>query len=286
MILSNIHFLLLTMENKNPMKFERTNATEKMEELNKKLLLILLKNCSTNGDKLSDILKISQEGSGVPQPPVQLEYDAKLPTHSLPKPQDIKVENIDIRDAIENRRSVRNYSDKHITIEELAWLLWATQGVRDIQITEKRTRVLRNVPSGGSMHPFETYLIIDKVEGLKPGIYRYLAMKNELLGIREVDGIHETLSELCGHQPWIKKGAVSFLWSFIPNRSIWRYTWGACKLFMEVGHICQNLYLAAETVKCGVCAIGAYDLNGVHKLLGVDDEEQVVVYIATVGKRK
>lgn len=278
--------LLLIMKSKNSTRFERTIATERMEEVNKGILNILLQNCSTNGEKLSDILKITQEGAGIPQPPVQLEYDAKLPIHPLPRPQDIKIDGLDLRYAIENRRSIRNFSEQQLTIEELAWLLWATQGVRDIQITEKRTRVLKNVPSGGSLHPFETYLIIDKVVGLKPGLYRYLGLKHELLEIRKADDLNEVLSELCGHQPWIKRAAVTFLWSFIPDRSIWRYTWGACKLFMEVGHICQNLYLAAEATKCGVCAIGAFDFDGVNKLLGVEVEDEVVVYVATVGKRK
>jgi SagB-type dehydrogenase family enzyme len=273
------------MENKAS-RFVRTVATERMEEMNKKLLVHLLQNSSTNGEKLSDILNLTPESNGIQQSPVQLEYDTRLPIYPLPKPQDIKVDKIDIRSAIENRRSIRSYSEDSLTLDELAWLLWATHGVRDVQVTVKRTRVLRNVPSGGSLHPFETYLIIDNVGGLKPGLYRYLGLSHELLQIREVDGMHEILSELCGYQPWIKKGAISFLWSFVPDRSIWRYSWGACKLFMEAGHICQNLYLAAEAVRCGVCAIGAFDLDEIHKLLGVDSNAEIIVYIATLGKRK
>jgi SagB-type dehydrogenase family enzyme len=67
---------------------------------------------------------------------------------------------------------------------------------------------------------------------------------------------------------------------------VWRYSWGAYKLFMEAGHICQNLYLAAEAVRCGVCAIGAFDLHRTHELLGIDDEDEILVYVASVGKRK
>ena len=270
----------------SPPVLTRTLETERMEEINKILFQMLLKNCSTNGQQLSDILKITPEGNGIPQPPVQLEYDSTKPIISLPKPQDIKVNQIDLRHAIENRRSVRSYSDESLTLEELTWLLWATQGVRDIQVSEKRTRVLRNMPSGGSLHPFETYLVVKNVEGLKLGLYRYLAISHELLELRESDNLHETLSEYCGSQPWIKNAAVTFLWSFVPPRSVWRYSFGAYKLFMEAGHICQNLYLSAESVKCGVCAIGAFDLDRIHELLGIDDEDEILVYIATVGKRK
>ena len=266
--------------------FIRTLDTERMEEINKELLLLLLQNGSTNGHKLSEILKITPEGNGFPQPPVQLEYDKTLPVHPLPKPQDIQVDNIDLRSAIENRRSIRSYSEEPLTIEDLAWLLWATQGVRDVHVTEKRTRVLKNVPSGGSLHPFETYLVIDKVAGLNPGMYRYLGLSHELLELRKEDDLHQIISDKCGFQPWVKGAAVTFLWSFVPYRSMWRYSRGACKLILETGHICQNLYLAAEAVKCGVCAIGAFDLDGTHKLLGIDGDEEILIYIATVGKKK
>ena len=274
------------MDNKAPPVLKRTLETERMEEINKTLLQMLLQNCSTNGQKLSDILKITPEGNGIPQPPVQLEPDTTKPIISLPNPQDIKVNQTDLRYAIENRRSIRSYSDEPLTLEELTWLLWTTQGVRDIKVTEKRTRVSRNVPSGGSLHPFETYLAVKKVEGLKPGLYRYLATSHELLELQESDNLHETLSEYCGSQPWIKNAAVTFLWSFVPYRSVWRYSKGAYKLFMEAGHICQNLYLSAESVRCGVCAIGAFDFDRTHELLGIDGEDEIIVYIATVGKRK
>lgn len=274
------------MNDKVPPALNRTLDTERLEEINKNLLLMFLKNCSTNGQNLQDIHKLTPQGNGLPQPPVQLEYDTSKPIQFLPKPQEIKVNQVDLRYAIENRRSIRSYSDKPLTLEELAWLLWTTQGVRDIQVTEKRTRVLRNVPSGGSLHPFETYLLVNKVEGLKPGLYRYLAMSHELLELQEADNLLETISEYCGFQSWMKKSAVIFLWSFVPYRSVWRYTRGAYKLFMESGHICQNLYLAAEAVGCGVCAVGAFDYNRTHELLGIDGEDEILVYIATVGKRK
>ncbi len=266
-------------------EFKRTQSTERMEELNQKLMQLLLQNCSTNGQKLSDILKITPQGNGIPQPPVQLEYDKSKPVIILPKPEDLKVKPTDLRYAIEKRRSIRNYSEKYLTMEELAWLLWATQGVQDIKVSEKRTRVIKNVPSGGSLHPFETYLIINKVEDLEPGLYRYLSISHELIQLRKDSNLQEIVSDYCGSQSWIKNSALIFLWTFVPYRSIWRYTWGACKLFMEAGHICQNLYLSAEAVDCGVCAIGAFDLERIHNLLEIDGFNEILIYIATVGKR-
>lgn len=266
-------------------EYKRTQSTEKMEEVNQKLMQLLLQNCSTDGQKLSDILKITPQGNGIPQPPVQLEYDKSKPVIVLPKPQDLKVKPTDLRYAIEKRRSIRNYSEKHLTTEELAWLLWATQGVQNIEVSEKRTRVTKNVPSGGSLHPFETYLVINKVEGIEPGLYRYLSISHELVQLRKESNLQEIVSEYCGSQSWMKNSALIFLWTFVPYRSIWRYSSGACKLFLEAGHICQNLYLSAEAVDCGVCAIGAFDLEKIHKVLEVDGFNEILVYIATVGKK-
>lgn len=271
---------------KAPRKHKRTFEKESQEGTNRKLLLTLLQNCSTKGKKLSELLKTTPESNGAPQPAVQLEYDKTKPVHFLPKPHDIKVNQIDLRYAIENRKSIRSFSDKLLRLDELTWLLWTTQGVRDIQIRENKTRILRNVPSAGSLHPFETYLIVNKVEGLKPGVYRYLAISHELLEVKKANNLQETITIHCGSQSWVNNSAVTFLWTFVPNRAIWRHNWDAHKLFMEAGHICQNLYLAAEAVMCGVCAICVFDLDRFHKLLDIDGIDEILVYIATVGKRK
>jgi nitroreductase len=53
---------------------------------------------------------------------------------------------------------------------------------------------------------------------------------------------------------------------------------------MDVGHVCQNLYLACEAINAGTCAIGAYDQEAVDELIGVDGEEEFAIYLAPVGK--
>ncbi|NIR13327.1 MAG: SagB/ThcOx family dehydrogenase, partial [Desulfobacterales bacterium] len=75
---------------------------------------------------------------------------------------------------LEQRRSVRNYSADSLSMDELSWLLWCTQGV---QQTTAQPRTYRTVPSAGGRHPYETYLAIGNVEDLEPGLYRYLALE-------------------------------------------------------------------------------------------------------------
>ena len=100
------------------------------------------------------------------------------------------------------------------------------------------------------------------------------------------EGLAQNVTDICWNQPFVKESALTFIWTFIPYRGIWRYGKRAFRNIIEVGHICQNLYLSAEAIDCGVCAIGAFGDDAINNILGVDGVEQFVVYMATVGKRK
>jgi SagB-type dehydrogenase family enzyme len=145
---------------------------------------------------------------------------------------------------------------------------------------------LRVVPSGGARHPFETYILVNKVEGLQRGLYRFLALSHKLVEHNLEDGLGERVTEICWNQRFIMESAITLIWTLIPYRGIWRYGERAFRSILEVGHICQNLYLSAEAIDCGVCAIMAFGDDAINNLLGVDGVEQFVVYMATVGKRK
>ena len=79
---------------------------------------------------------------------------------------------------------------------------------------------------------------------------------------------------------------VVFLWTAVPYRMTWRYgERGYRDLHLDAGHVCQNLYLAAEAVGCGVCAIAAFDDDVMNDLLGIDGNDQFLIYLATAGKK-
>ena len=180
--------------------------------------------------------------------------------------------------------SRRNFGDAHISLEELSFLLWATQGVHSVSGDCSTTR--RTVPSGGARHPFETYLIVNRVEGLKPGVYRYLPLEHLLTKVgRLSDDAEERLTEAGEGQAFIAMAAVVFVWTAIPYRAEWRYSIIAHKdIAIEAGHICQNLYLVCEAVGAGTCAVSSYHQKKIDELIGVDGEEEFTVYLAPVGK--
>lgn len=225
----------------------------------------------------------SLQSQGAPQPPLELDYPPTSALIALPEPDRMQVPGIDLRAAIEARITVRHYSDQPLALEELSFLLWATQGVR--QVTA-RPVTLRNVPSAGARHAFETYLLVNRVAGLQPGLYRYVAGEHALLLLDGRDDVKARLTRGCYEQKQVANSAVTFFWVAVLERMYWRYgERGYRYLFLDAGHVCQNLYLAAEAVGAGACAIGAFDDDALNGELGLDGESLFAVYAASLGKR-
>jgi SagB-type dehydrogenase family enzyme len=224
----------------------------------------------------------SDQSRNLSQPPLEMEYDASRPVIDLLGPENIKIRSFDLRQAIEGRRSIRKYSQEPLTIEELSYLLWVTQGV--VQVTHGAT--FRNVPSAGARHALETYLLINNVRDVPDGIYRFLAIDHKLVEINTDSDIAERVTQGCLEQDFIRKSAVTFIWIADAYRMKWRYgERGYRYLHLDAGHACQNLYLSAGSLDCGVCAIAAFSDDYMNDLLELDGVEQFVIYIATVGKK-
>ncbi len=207
----------------------------------------------------------------------------------LPSPDSLNMGSMPLNQAIRQRRSRREYTDKPLTLEELSYLLWCTQGVSSFE-QDSNDRIVsqyRTVPSGGSRHPFETYLIIQRVEGLEPGLYRFLPFGHKLGLLRTTAGLREELQTACYGQNFVAESAVAFVWAAVPYRTEWKYGCIAHRMIaMEAGHICQNLYLAAESIEVGTCALLGYSQPHMDTLIGVDGKDKFTIYMATVGKVK
>lgn len=216
------------------------------------------------------------------------------------------IEPVTVEQAIARRVSHRKFSPAHLTLDELAFLLWATQGVRG---RASRIHALRTVPSAGCRHSFETYLAVFRVNGLEPGIYRYLPLSHRLVPVEpgvaadssggepprpdsdesgagySSEVLQSRVAAAALGQPFAGRGSVTFLWTTIPYRMEWRYGPAAYKVIaVDAGHVCQNLYLACEAIGAGTCAIAAYDQGLCDDLLGVDGRDEFTVYLAPVGK--
>jgi len=225
----------------------------------------------------------SDQRNNQPAPPVQKTYPKDAVLIDMLPPDILQIGNVPLVELIWKRMSHRKYTSEYLTLDELSFLLWATQGIREI--SENRKFTLRTVPSGGARHSFETYLLIQRVHDLLPGLYRYLPIEHKLQFIREESDISEKVSEGCRGQKFVGTAAVIFVWATIPYRAEWRYGPIAHKMIaMDSGHVCQNLYLACGSIGAGTCAVDAYNQTKMDKLVGLDGDDEFVVYVAPVGK--
>jgi SagB-type dehydrogenase family enzyme len=245
----------------------------------------------------------TDQKKGVPAPSLQKPYPKSAKLIALVSPEDFTIGDMPLIEAIRHRRSRRKFTEEPLTLEELSFLLWATQGIttserfashakeyRQVMPTEERAvafqrATFRTVPSGGARHPFETYLLINRVDKLQPGLYRYLPLDNKLCFLYSGAKLVEKVHEACYDQ-YVKDSAVTFIWTAIPYRTEWRYSMVSPKIIaQDSGHLCQNLYLACEAIGAGTCAIGAYDQKKMDRVLRVDGKDEFAIYVAPVGKR-
>ncbi len=224
----------------------------------------------------------TEQSTGVNVPPIEKPYpkDAVLINLVVENDWENKYK-IPLARAIKNRISHRNYIKVPLTLEELSFLLWATQGVRFVE----GGNAFRTVPSAGCRHSMETYLAVFHVEGLDEGIYRYLPLSHRLVFEFKEEELNQKLINATFGQQFAGLSALTFIWTAIPNRMEWRYGPVSHKVIaMDAGHVGQNLYLACEAINSGTCAIAAYDQDYVDELLRVDGNEEFVIYLAPVGK--
>lgn len=235
----------------------------------------------------------TDQQKGLPRPDIQKSIHPGAHLVDLVPPDQITSGGAAVRDVIRERKSHRYFTLEPLTIEELSFLLWATQGTRTKSIEDGLTYLWRNVPSGGNRHPMETYLSIHNVEEIEPGLYRYLPIEHQLVLEKTESALPEmvkqgSLDQNSGtnRNPYyfIKEAAVVFIWTAIPYRSEWRYHKAAAKLIaLDAGHICQNLYIAAGAIGAGTCSVGAFDQEKMNALVEVDGEDEFVIYMAPVG---
>jgi SagB-type dehydrogenase family enzyme len=228
-------------------------------------------------------LEPSGEKQGTPQPLLELPYAPDAPRVKLPAPGELRVPALDLRDAIAMRRTLRSYSEQPLSLDELTYLLWASQGVQKVS---RRPATLRTVPSAGARHAFETFVLANRVAGMAPGLYRYAAIEHALLEVDLSEDVAERCAHACLDQGQVARAAVTFVWVAVVERMVWRYgERGYRYLHLDAGHVCQNLYLAAEGIGAGACAIAAFDDDLLNQAVGADGENLFAIYAAAVGKR-
>jgi SagB-type dehydrogenase family enzyme len=129
----------------------------------------------------------------------------------------------------------------------------------------------------------ETYLAVHRVVGVAPGIWHFQVLDFALELVSAGD-YRQPLAAAGLSQRFLGDAGAVFIWTGVLNRARWKYRERAVRyLFLDAGHICQNLMLAATALNLGVCPVGAFFDEEVEQIIGVDEAEEVVLYLASVG---
>ncbi len=223
-----------------------------------------------------------RRGEGLPEsrvievPDAFKEYE-NVPVVFLPSP--VVSGGPELWDVVRRRRSRRRYTMQEVDLKDLSQLLWATQGITG----RVSGYLLRAAPSAGALYPVETYLWVNRVRDLSQGIYHF-NVRRFCLELIYGGNYSAALKEACLGQAMLATCSVAFIWTAVIDRCRMKYGERAFRyIFMDAGHICQNLYLACTAMGLGCCAIGAFYDDEVNRIIGVDGMAESVVYIATVG---
>jgi len=206
--------------------------------------------------------------------PKTQDYAASGQVVGLPQPKTDG--NTSIEKALMERRSTREYRSEPLSLQELSQLLWSAQGLN-------RKSGGRTAPSAGGTYPLQLYVVAGNVEGLAPGVYRYLPTQNSLEKVREGD-YRTQLAECSLEQEWVEKAALDIVFTADYSRTREVYgERGERYVQMEVGHASQNVYLQCVSLGCGTVAVGAFRDECVKTLLNTREGEEPL-YVMPVGK--
>jgi SagB-type dehydrogenase family enzyme len=182
--------------------------------------------------------------------------------------------------AVRKRRSVRRFADAPLPESALSQLLWASQGVTAVL----EGFAYRAAPSAGGLFPIETYLAINAVDGIEPGLYHYAVPRHELEQLKTGD-FRAEIAQAALDQRMAAHANVVFVWTAVFGRSKWKYRQRAYRyVYLDAGHIAQNLALSSVALGLGSCQIAALYDGETDTLLGIDGSEESAIYMTAVGR--
>ncbi len=198
-----------------------------------------------------------------------IKLSLKFPSQSLP-----------VGEAVKLRRSIRSFSPNPLSLDDLSFLLWASTGVQ----RKEQGYEFRTVPSAGALYPIETYLIVNNVEDLEEALYHYNIEAHALEELK-VGDFAEKIAHAALEQKMCVKAPVVLIWTAVFERSKWKYAQRAYRyVYLDAGHIAQNLALSAVSIGLGSCQVGAFFDDEINQILGVDGINESVLYLSVVGQ--
>jgi len=183
---------------------------------------------------------------------------------------------ISVETALQQRRSIREFSESPLTITEVSQLLWSAQG-----ITYQGR--YRTAPSAGALYPLEMFLVVGNVADLGVGVYKYLPATHQL-ALMEREDKRSALATAALDQSWVRENAALLVFAAVEKRTTVKYGLrGIGYVYIEVGHAAQNVFLQAQSLGLGAAVVGAFDDEQTRKILNLPEDHHVL-YLMPVGR--
>jgi SagB-type dehydrogenase family enzyme len=180
---------------------------------------------------------------------------------------------------LRQRKSIRDYQERSISIGQLSYLLWASTGIQRVEESYE----FRTAPSAGALYPIETYMIANNIKTLESGVYHYAIKPHQLELLQQRDLRRQITAAALG-QGMCATAAAVFVWTAVFERCKWKYGQRAYRyIYLDAGHIAENLALAAVSLNLGTCEIGALYDDHVNAIIGIDGTEESTICMATAG---
>jgi len=216
----------------------------------------------------------------------RLVWDTKPALYKeYPEAQKIELPSFELAQAtsldqtLKQRKSVRDFQARPISKDQLSYLLWASTGIQRIEDGYE----FRTAPSAGALYPIETYVVANNVRKLEAGVYHYSIKAHQLEQLKQGE-FRQQIARAALGQGMLAMAAAVFIWSAIFERCKWKYGQRAYRyIYLDAGHIAENLALAAVSLNLGSCEVGALYDDQVNAILDIDGTEESVLCMAVVG---
>ena len=193
-------------------------------------------------------------------------------------PAALPLPGLSVGQALQQRRSLRDYRDRMLTAQELAWLVHAATAITS-------SAGYRTAPSAGALYPIETYVAVSRVEGIDAGLYHVDVRAQALEPVRAGPVAGDLMIAGLGQQ-FLGAAPAVFVLTGLFQRTRWKYHERHYRyICWEGGHVAQNLYLAAEAAGLGACMVGAFFDGMLNDLLQIDGRHEAALGLVAVGPR-
>jgi SagB-type dehydrogenase family enzyme len=197
-------------------------------------------------------------------------------------PDTLQEATMDFAEVLRRRKSIRAFSNQPLSLDDLGFLLWASTGIQRVEHGYE----FRTAPSAGALYPIETYVAANNIEDVDSGIYHY-NIKNHLLEEIKAGNFGDAIAHAALDQKMCATASVIFIWTAIFERSKWKYNQRAYRyIYLDAGHIAENLALAAASITCGSCQVGAFFDEEINSIVGVDGAEESTICLSVIGHPK